>query len=120
MAYPYVDRLNVVARYRERKQGRNLMLFGKDTDADANARSNARQMFDGDLLVHGDLLVSLRRKKLWADMLQECALDYTFLALGIGTPTIDHPIVMTERLANPLFTRACTSGSCTELILSDF
>ncbi len=34
------------------------MLFGRDTEADANARSNARQMFDGDMLIHGDLLVS--------------------------------------------------------------
>jgi len=34
------------------------MLFGKDTEADANARANVRQMFDGDMLIHGDLLVS--------------------------------------------------------------
>lgn len=38
--------------------------------------------------------------------LQEAALDFSFLTLGIDTSTIEHPIVMTERLANPLFTRA--------------
>jgi actin-related protein 5 len=57
MAEPYIDRLNVVARFRERKQGRNILLFGRDTDADANARSNARSPFDGDLLIHGDVMV---------------------------------------------------------------
>jgi hypothetical protein len=57
MTEPYIDRLNVVARFRERKQGRNILLFGRDTDADANARSNARSPFDGDLLIHGDVMV---------------------------------------------------------------
>lgn len=33
------------------------MLFGRDTEADANSRGNTRSMFDGDLLVHGDILV---------------------------------------------------------------
>ena len=60
MPEPYIDSLNVVARYKERKLGRNTMLFGRDTEADANARSNARSMYDGDLLIHGDLLVRLR------------------------------------------------------------
>lgn len=59
MTEPYIDRLNVVARFRERKQGRNILLFGRDTDADANARSNARSPFDGDLLIHGDVMVGL-------------------------------------------------------------
>ena len=57
MSSPYIDRLNVVSRYKERKQGRNIMLFGRDTEVDANARANVRQMFDGDMLIHGDLLV---------------------------------------------------------------
>lgn len=60
MRTPYVDRTNIIARYKERKHGRNVLLFGQDTDADANSRSNARQMFDGDMLVHGDLLVRIR------------------------------------------------------------
>ena len=57
MSTPYIDRTNIIARYRERKQGRNVVLFGADTEADANSRSNIRGMFDGDLLVHVDLLV---------------------------------------------------------------
>lgn len=39
--------------------------------------------------------------------MKECALDYTFLTLGIDSDRIEQPIVMTERLTNPLFTRAC-------------
>ena len=58
MNEPYVDRLNLVSRYKERKYGKNIMLFGRDAEADANARSNIRQMFDGDLLLHVDMLVS--------------------------------------------------------------
>jgi actin-related protein 5 len=58
MPEPYIDRPNVISRYKERKLGRTNLLFGRDCEADANSRSNARTMFDGDLLVHGELLVS--------------------------------------------------------------
>lgn len=58
MESPYINRPNIVARYRERKLGRNTLLFGNDCEVDANSRSNGRTMFDGDLLVHGELLVS--------------------------------------------------------------
>ena len=63
MSTPYVDSPNVIARYRERKIGKNMLLFGNYVDADANSRSNTRNMFDGDLLIHGDLLVSLRYER---------------------------------------------------------
>ena len=58
MSTPYIDRPNIVSRYKERKQNRNVLLFGNDTDADASSRANVRGMFDGDLLIHGDILVS--------------------------------------------------------------
>lgn len=61
MDVPYIHRPNVVARYRERKNGRNMMLFGRDVEIDANSRSNGKSMFDGDLLVHSDLLVRSRK-----------------------------------------------------------
>ena len=61
MPEPYIDKVNIVARYKERKQGRTTLLFGRDTEADANSRSNARQLFDGDMLIHGDMLVSRRK-----------------------------------------------------------
>ena len=62
MSTPYIDRLNVVARFKERKQGRNIALIGKDTEVEANARSNARSMFDGDLLIHSEILVCLAKR----------------------------------------------------------
>ena len=32
-------------------------------------------------------------------------MDYAFIHLGIDTPTIEHPVFMTERLASPLHSR---------------
>lgn len=58
MKTPYIDRTNVVARYRDRKLGRNTLLFGNDIEVDANSRSNGRSMFDGDMLIHADLMVT--------------------------------------------------------------
>lgn len=58
MDTPYIDRPNVVAKYKERKHQRNVLLFGRDVEADANSRSSGRSMFDGEMLVHGDVLVS--------------------------------------------------------------
>ncbi|WOO86060.1 Actin-like protein arp5 [Vanrija pseudolonga] len=101
MDTPYIDRPNIVSRYRDRKLLRNTLLFGNDVEVDANSRSNGRCMFDGDMLIHGDLM--------------ESALDYTFLTLGIDSSSIEQPIVMTERLANPIFTRAMTSEILFEL-----
>lgn len=33
-------------------------------------------------------------------------LDYVFSKLGITTKSINHPIIMTETLCNPLYSRA--------------
>lgn len=70
MSTPYIDNPNVIARYRERKIGKNMLLFGNYVDADANSRSNTRNMFDGDLLIHGDLLVGAGHGRLltWEGM----------------------------------------------------
>lgn len=109
MATPYIDRANVISRYKDKKYARQLMLFGKDCDVDAASRSNGRYMFDGDLLIQGDLIVSPTRhspgRREFTDNGQENALDFTFANLGIDTDRIEHPVVMTERLANPLYTR---------------
>jgi actin-related protein 5 len=37
---------------------------------------------------------------------QENVLDYAFVQLGIDTPSIDHPVLMTERLCTPMHSRA--------------
>jgi actin-related protein 5 len=46
---------------------------------------------------------------------QESVLDCTFLRLGINTPSISHPVFMTERLASPLYCRSQTSELLFEL-----
>ena len=38
-------------------------------------------------------------------MAQEYTLDYVFVKLGINTDTIAHPILMTEPVCNPLYSR---------------
>lgn len=37
-------------------------------------------------------------------------LDYTFMKLGIDTDRIDHPMLMTETLCNPEYSRSRTYG----------
>jgi actin-related protein 5 len=59
MSDPYIDRPNMVSRYKEKKFGRQYMLFGKDGDVDAMSRSSQRAMFDGDLLIQADILVRI-------------------------------------------------------------
>jgi len=58
MSDPYIDRPNMVSRYKEKKFGRQYMLFGKDGDVDAMSRSSQKAMFEGDLLIQADILVS--------------------------------------------------------------
>lgn len=41
------------------------------------------------------------------DPIQEAGLDFAFLRLGIGADSVDHPIIMSERLATPLASRTC-------------
>ena len=38
--------------------------------------------------------------------MQENMLDYVFLKLGVPTSNVEHPILMSETLANPLYSRA--------------
>ncbi|KAI0716103.1 actin-like ATPase domain-containing protein [Cerioporus squamosus] len=87
--------LNMVAKYKERRTNKPLLLFGEGIDVEGGARSQAKTPWEGDVLLNFDAL--------------ENALDYAFIHLGIDTPTVDHPILMTERLASPLHSRALTS-----------
>jgi actin-related protein 5 len=40
-----------------------------------------------------------------------------FIQLGIDTETVDHPVLMTERLCSPLHSRACRLASSRRLTL---
>ncbi|EMD41405.1 hypothetical protein CERSUDRAFT_109993 [Gelatoporia subvermispora B] len=86
---------NVVARFKERRTNKPLLLFGDGVDVESGARAQARVPWEGGVLLNFDAL--------------ENALDYAFIHLGIDTQTIEHPILMTERLASPLHSRALTS-----------
>ncbi|KAN0105718.1 hypothetical protein V8E52_010774 [Russula decolorans] len=92
---------NIVSKYKERKAGKQLLLFGDAVDAEGGARSQAKTPWEGDVLLNFDAL--------------EHALDYALIHLGIDTPTVHHPVIMTERLASPLHSRALTSELMFEL-----
>ncbi|EGN94061.1 hypothetical protein SERLA73DRAFT_171573 [Serpula lacrymans var. lacrymans S7.3] len=87
--------LNVVAKYKERKYNKPLLLFGDAIDAESGAKGQARTPWEGDVLLNFDAL--------------ENALDYVFIRLGIDTSSVEHPILMTERLSSSLHSRALTS-----------
>ncbi|KAF9542860.1 actin-like ATPase domain-containing protein [Agrocybe pediades] len=92
---------NAIAKYKERKTNKPLLLFGEGIDSESGARGQAKTPWEGDILLNFDAL--------------ENALDYAFIQLGIDTPTVDHPILMTERLCSPLHSRALTSELMFEL-----
>ena len=51
--------INAVAKFKERKQGRQLLLFGDAIDAESGARGQLRTPWEGDVLLNFDALVSL-------------------------------------------------------------
>jgi len=50
---------NIVSKYKERKAGRQLLLFGDAVDAEGGARSQANAPWEGDVLLNFDALVGL-------------------------------------------------------------
>lgn len=49
---------NIIARFKERKSNKNVLLFGDSVELDSTARSQARTPWEGDILVNFDALVS--------------------------------------------------------------
>ncbi|OSX68099.1 hypothetical protein POSPLADRAFT_1128328 [Postia placenta MAD-698-R-SB12] len=86
---------NAVAKYKERRTNKPLLLFGDGIEAEGGAKSQVKTPWEGDVLLNFDAL--------------ENALDYAFIQLGIDTPSIEHPVLMTERLCSPLHSRSLTS-----------
>ncbi|KZT24689.1 actin-like protein Arp5p [Neolentinus lepideus HHB14362 ss-1] len=93
--------LNVIAKYKERKHNKPVLLFGEGVEVESGAKAQSRTGWEGDVLLNFDAL--------------EHALDYAFVQLGIDTPSIEHPVLMTERLSSPLHSRALTSELMFEL-----
>lgn len=50
--------LNAIARYKERKQNKPLLLFGEGIDSESGAKSQTRTAWEGDVLLNLDALVS--------------------------------------------------------------
>lgn len=53
---PYVG-ANAIAKYKERKTNRPLLLFGEGIDAESGARGQAKNPWEGDVLLNFDALV---------------------------------------------------------------
>ncbi|CAB44762.1 Actin-like protein arp5 [Schizosaccharomyces pombe] len=90
---------NLVSRYRDRKLSRTSTLVGNDTLIEVGSRSIARSPFERNVISNWDLM--------------EQVLDYTFLKLGIDR--MEHPICMTEPLANPTYVRSTMTELLFEL-----
>jgi actin-related protein 5 len=82
---------NVVAKYKDKRSNSNMLSVGMDALCDAAAKSSCRSPFDGHIVCDFDRM--------------ETILDYIFLVLGISTSSVNHPIVMTEAVCNPQYSR---------------
>lgn len=49
---------NIVSKYKERRAGKQLLLFGDAIDTEGGARSQAKTPWEGDVLLNFDALVS--------------------------------------------------------------
>lgn len=54
---PRIVSENVVARYKDRKSNRNILLAGSEAYADATSRAAVKSPFEGDVLVNFDQMV---------------------------------------------------------------
>ena len=58
--------INMVAKYKERRTNKPLLLFGEGIDVEGGARSQAKTPWEGDVLLNFDALVSrLLRRIAW-------------------------------------------------------
>jgi actin-related protein 5 len=58
--------LNVIAKYKERRTNKPLLLFGDGVDVEGGARIQARTPWEGDVLLNFDALVGLHLPLLYA------------------------------------------------------
>ncbi|KAK6357905.1 Nuclear actin-protein involved in chromatin remodeling [Orbilia blumenaviensis] len=86
----------ICAKYRDRKLARTFTLVGNDAYADSNSRTASKNAFDVNVVSNFDVMENI--------------LDYSFLKLGIDDDEgIGHPVVMTEALCNPTYSRKTMS-----------
>ena len=53
--------LNAVAKYKERKHNKPLLLFGEGIEAESGAKGQTKTPWEGDVLLNSDALVCLTR-----------------------------------------------------------
>ncbi|WFD05516.1 Nuclear actin-protein involved in chromatin remodeling [Malassezia vespertilionis] len=82
---------NIVSKFKDRKRNTNIVLCGNDCYVDAQGRAAIKNAFDGDVVCGFDTM--------------ECMLDFTFGKLGIDTDRVEHPMMLTETLCNPEYSR---------------
>lgn len=95
MEKPYLNIDSVISRYRDRKTNRTITLAGSESYVDAASRSNLRPIHEEGVVCNYDSM--------------EGMLDYIFLKLGVSDETVHHPILMSETLCNPVYTRGLMS-----------
>jgi actin-related protein 5 len=88
---------NIYSRYRERKHNVQIALFGDNVEVESGAKTQSKTAWEGDILINFDAM--------------ENALDYAFCKLGIDTPSIMHPVMITERLCTPMYSRSGMLGA---------
>ncbi|KAF9089555.1 Nuclear actin-protein involved in chromatin remodeling [Mortierella sp. AD031] len=82
---------NQMAKFRDRKTNTAHTYIGNDVYADVLARSNSRTAFDGPVMCNPEIM--------------EAVLDYIFIKMGIDADRIAHPLVMTEPVCVPHYSR---------------
>ncbi|TKA43869.1 hypothetical protein B0A54_05629 [Friedmanniomyces endolithicus] len=104
-ALPRLQFPPLMARYTDRKLNRKLTFIGSEIYFDGTARGQARNIYEA-----GSNIVNN-----WD--VQEGVLDYVFAKLGVDGHGggVDRPVVMTEPLATPGYTRKTMSEILFEL-----
>ncbi|KAJ2619602.1 Nuclear actin-protein involved in chromatin remodeling [Coemansia spiralis] len=89
---PRLEFDSIVAKYRNRKVGSDLLLLvGTDVHSDPMAKSSIRSGFDNGVVTNFDVMENI--------------LDYVFTMLGCEEDSVNQPIVMTETVCNPYTSR---------------
>lgn len=95
---PRVTLPPISSKFRDRKLGKTYALAGNDCYLDATSRSHIRAAFEPGTGIIAN----------WDSM--ENVLDYIFLKMALNSgeeDRINHPIVMTEPVANLAYARKC-------------
>mmetsp|Transcript_39669 Transcript_39669/g.64339 ORF Transcript_39669/g.64339 Transcript_39669/m.64339 type:complete len:718 (-) Transcript_39669:340-2493(-) len=91
---PQVVLRSLVGKARAKKEG-DITYVGADLRDDEIARSQTRSPFDKNVMYHLET--------------QEIIFDRVFDLLGVSSDTVEHPVVLTEPVCNPNYSRKLVS-----------